>query len=194
MSSQRPDGPEPQPNFSLMIGEFCVGDLAWCFHKDLLWPCLITSKKYGFQGSGRKRTEDMILINKRLDAFHQQRLQYKVRLLPIDNMGVNLEENNDADMTMGDHELLPACYCTELIPTDDDHYNRALIQAIQIMSSWALPGPDIQGSRDQKTKDEHKSNGIIEEVVTSTVDDEVALPPIRKPIHIGCPSISGLGC
>ena len=112
--------------------------------------------------------ENQSEMDKRLSSFGCDRFEYKVNLLP-------LPRDKETILEIRDYDLYPFNYTTEPLPMDDSpYYNRALIQAIQIQSSWAVP------------KSEPKPKAVFQE---KFVAEE---PPIRNPIHIGCPSVSGI--
>ena len=177
----------PQMGKQEQIGGFVPGDLCWVWNNDTLWPCIVLEKEIK---STRKTsfsvpeptwkvagipqiisvdtmTEYQVDLNKRLASYGCDRFEYKVTLLPLPNPKETILE-------IRDYDLYPFNYTTEPLPMDDSsHYNRGLIQAIQIQSSWAVPNMQIRSK---------------EELVQKEIKFE---PPIRNPIHIGCPSVSG---
>ena len=162
------------------------GDLCWVWNDDTLWPSIVVEK---FSRSSRKTpfalpepswdpvqpvelSDYQNELNTRLYQYGCERFEYKVTLLP-------LPTKNEIVKSLRDYDVYPFNFTTEPLPMDDSpHYNRALIQAIQIQSSWAVP----------------KLRSLPKPVEPLNVKNIEVEPPIRNPIHIGCPSVSGNCC
>jgi hypothetical protein len=157
---------------------FKEGDLVW-FVDQILWPAIV-KKKYPKTAQIKEKewVEEYTIpqpahpihskIHQRYIDYCQTRFEYEVLKLPIPTLDFEGKPSR-----VEDYELLPFYYSTKPVPTDDIKYNCALIQAIQISSTWAVPTFSI-------TREEQ------------LVDLEHIPPPIQNPIHIGCPSVSGV--
>jgi hypothetical protein len=165
---------------TLEVEGYHVGDLVWLV-ETVLWPVMISKKTIQSPTVKQDYQLDHPIhskIHQRLDAFHQCRFIYQVIMLPVDSLPIDGgPSEEEEEKKVFDYELLPFYYTTKPTPTADAKYNRALIQAIQIASSWSVP----------ETK-------IYREPLfdPSLITKPFVPPPIQNPIHIGCPSVSGV--
>lgn len=148
-------------SFSNSIGSFIPGDMGWAENRGLFWPCIIKEKKHLSSRREVLPTDQFeVRMRNRIIAFAQDRFEYQIVFLP---------EKEGALITRFDFQICPFNYTTEPRPVEDADYNRALINAIQIQSSYAIP-------------EEPKPLPKLESQIQ---------PPLNIPIHIGCPMVSG---
>lgn len=158
--------------FNGNLGGFHVGDLCWSIEQtdsqNVLWPAIVKSKSKVTKNpqDSDSEAEDPVQfdplfakVEQRLRQFASTRYVYTVMLLSKDVV------------TRPDVCLVPFSFTTKPTPSDDPLYCKAIIQAIQIQSSWAYHDEDEKSEFNQRV--------------------EYFDPPLKDPIHISCPLVSG---
>jgi hypothetical protein len=145
--------------FDRPIGGFSIGDMGWTHHQGILWPCLIKQRSKLNQKSS-PCTEFETKILDRIHKYCQDRFLYDIEIIPHKELHSRF-----------DFQIVPFNFVTELSSNQNVSYNRALVHAIQIQSSYAI--------QDKKPlwKDQREMTLVA--------------PPIKQPIHIGCPMVAG---